>query len=151
MKRQHTVSSLEETRRLAETFAQYVQPHMVITLEGDLGAGKTTFTQFLADALEIEEVVNSPTFTIMKSYHSGVLPLHHIDAYRLEGSQEDLGWDEIFTDAALVIVEWAQFIEEELPEQRLQLSIRYVDETTRMIECVPIGERYETLCQEVFE
>ena len=145
---QWDVQHIADTKELAERLASYIGPGDVITLEGDLGAGKTTFVQFFAKALGIEDVVNSPTFTIMKQYE-GNYPLYHLDAYRLEGSDEDLGWDEIFNDEAVVVVEWAQFIEHALPEERLSIHISYRGETARHITMKPIGTYYDRMCQEL--
>lgn len=89
------ITSVEETQALAHRLAALLEPQTTITLEGDLGTGKTTFTQALAKGLGITRTVNSPTFTIMKQYN-GRLPLNHLDVYRLADSDEDLGWDEIF-------------------------------------------------------
>ena len=89
------INNLEETQVLASKLADLVEAQHTITLEGDLGAGKTTFTQAFAKQLGVTRVVNSPTFTIMKQYN-GRLPLNHLDVYRLADSDEDLGWDEIF-------------------------------------------------------
>ena len=99
------IYTLEETQQLAQRLAQLLEPQHTITLEGDLGAGKTTFTQALAKGLGITRTVNSPTFTIMKQYN-GRLPLNHLDVYRLADSDEDLGWDEIFYGDAVTVVEW---------------------------------------------
>lgn len=95
MEFQIEINSLEETQNLANNLAKLVGAQDTITLEGDLGAGKTTFTQSFAKGLGITRTVNSPTFTIMKQYE-GRLPFNHLDVYRLEDSDEDLGWDEIF-------------------------------------------------------
>lgn len=83
-----------------------------VPLEGDLGAGKTTFTKSLAKGLGIERNVNSPTFTIIKEYKSGRLPLYHMDVYRLGDEFEDLGFDEYFEGDGVTVVEWAHLIEE---------------------------------------
>ena len=98
------INNLEETQVLAQKLAGIVEPQDTITLEGDLGAGKTTFTQSFAKGLGITRTVNSPTFTIMKQYE-GRIPLNHLDVYRLEDSDEDLGWDEIFYGDALFYLE----------------------------------------------
>ena len=90
------VNSLEETKSLALKLADLLEAQDTITLEGDLGAGKTTFTQSLAKGLGITRTVNSPTFTILKQYE-GRLPFNHLDVYRLANSDEDLGWDECFS------------------------------------------------------
>ena len=142
------IKNLEETQVLAQKLAGIVEPQDTITLEGDLGAGKTTFTQAFAKGLGITRTVNSPTFTIMKQYN-GRLPLNHLDVYRLEDSDEDLGWDEIFYGAAVTVVEWAHLIERDLPSERLAIEIRRVDDHARTITLIPFGKRYEMLCEEL--
>ncbi|GAB7387810.1 tRNA (adenosine(37)-N6)-threonylcarbamoyltransferase complex ATPase subunit type 1 TsaE [Bacillaceae bacterium] len=114
--------SSEETQRLAEKMAPLLQPGDVIALEGDLGAGKTTFTQGLARGLGITQVVNSPTFTLIKEY-AGRIPLYHMDVYRLEEEGEDLGFDEYFYGDGVTVVEWPSRIREALPPERLQVRI----------------------------
>lgn len=144
------VNSLDETNHFAQQLAELLKEQDTITLEGDLGAGKTTFTQALAKGLAITKTVNSPTFTIMKQYE-GRLLLNHLDVYRLENSDEDLGWDEIFYGDAVTVVEWAHLIEDDLPEERLAIQIEYVDETKRRFVLTPMGKRYEQLCKELFK
>jgi len=142
------VQSQAETARLAEKLASLLEGGEVITLEGDLGAGKTTFTQALAKGLGIKRTVSSPTFTILKQYE-GRLQLNHFDVYRLADSGEDLGWDELFYGNAVSVVEWAQYIEEELPEERLDIQIRRLDEEGRRFSFVPHGLRYESVMKEL--
>ena len=144
------INNLEETQALAHKLAEIVEPQDTITLEGDLGAGKTTFTQAFAKGLGITRTVNSPTFTIMKQY-SGRISLNHLDVYRLEDSDEDLGWEEIFYGDAVTVVEWAHLIERDLPNERLAIEIRRVDENARVITLIPYGERYELLCEELLK
>lgn len=144
------VSSLQETQKLAYALAQVLEPQDTLTLEGDLGAGKTTFTQALAKGLGITRTVNSPTFTIMKQYE-GRLPFNHLDVYRLEDSDEDLGWDEIFYGDAVTVVEWAHLIQEDLPSERLAIEINRIDDNSRKFIFKPIGERYERLCEELLK
>jgi len=144
------IKNLEETQALAHKLAGMVEPRVTITLEGDLGAGKTTFTQAFAKGLGITRTVNSPTFTIMKQY-SGRIPLNHLDVYRLEDSDEDLGWDEIFYGDAVSVVEWAHLIERDLPSERIAIEIRRVDENARVITLIPYGKRYELLCEELLK
>ena len=144
------INNLEETQALAHKLAEIVEPQDTITLEGDLGAGKTTFTQAFAKGLGITRTVNSPTFTIMKQY-SGRISLNHLDVYRLEDSDEDLGWDEIFYGDAVTVVEWAHLIERDLPGERLAIEIRRVDENARVITLIPFGKRYELLCEELLK
>lgn len=142
------IKSIDETKQLAEKIANLLEAQDTLTLEGDLGAGKTTFTQFLAKGLGVKRNVNSPTFTIMKQYE-GRLPLNHLDVYRLADSDEDLGWDEIFFGDAVSIVEWAHLIEQDLPEERLALTIKRVNDHERLFTLTPIGKRYEQLCEEI--
>ncbi|EMR05377.1 hypothetical protein C772_02610 [Bhargavaea cecembensis DSE10] len=142
------VQSPAETAGLAEKLASLLEGGEVITLEGDLGAGKTTFTQALAKGLGIKRTVSSPTFTILKQYE-GRLPLNHLDVYRLADSEEDLGWDELFYGDAVSVVEWAQYIEEELPEERLDILILRLDENGRRFTFTPNGSRYESMIKEL--
>lgn len=144
------IHSIEETNELAEKLAKLSEPKDTITLEGDLGAGKTTFTKAFAKGLEIKRTVNSPTFTIMKQYN-GRLPLNHLDVYRLADSDEDLGWDEIFYGDAVTVIEWAHLIEDVLPKERLNIVIKRINETERQFIFTPVGERYETLCKELLK
>ena len=113
-------TKLEDTQLFAKRLASLLQPGDVITLEGDLGAGKTAFTKGLAVGLGIQKNVNSPTFTIIKEYQ-GNMPLYHMDVYRLEGSDEDLGFEEYFTGNGVTVIEWAHLIEDQLPAERLIL------------------------------
>lgn len=144
------INTLEETQALAMRLAELVEQQYTITLEGDLGAGKTTFTQSFAKGLGVKRTVNSPTFTIMKQY-IGRIPLNHLDVYRLEDSDEDLGWEEIFYGDAVTVVEWAHLINEDLPEERLAIEITRIDETKRKFVLKPIGEKYVRLCEELFK
>lgn len=140
--------SPEETMGLAATLAEKLQEKDVITLEGDLGAGKTTFTKGLAKGLGIQRNVNSPTFTIIKEY-KGRLPLYHMDVYRLEDTFEDLGFDEYFEGDGVTVVEWAHLIEDQLPPELLKVYIYRLDESKRKIVLEPVGSRYEQLCKEI--
>ena len=144
------INNLAETQQLALNLAALLRPQDTITLQGDLGAGKTTFTQSLARGLGIKRTVNSPTFTIMKQY-TGNIPLNHLDVYRLADSEEDLGWDEIFYGDAVTVVEWAHLIEQELPAERLAISITRIDDDKRKFEFMPIGQRYIEMCEELMK
>ena len=144
------VTSLAETEQFAQQLAALLEASDVLTLEGDLGAGKTTFTKSLAKGLGITRTVSSPTFTILKQYE-GRLPLNHLDVYRLSDSDEDLGWDELFYGEAVSVVEWAQYIDEDLPKDRLAIEIYREGDTERRIELKPVGQRYERLCEELMK
>ena len=142
--------SPEETAKLAYRLGQIATQGTVITLEGDLGAGKTTFTKGLAKGLGIERNVNSPTFTIIKEY-KGRLPLYHMDVYRVEDAFEDLGFDEYFEGQGVTVVEWAHLIEDQLPSELLSIQILYAGENERRIVLIPKGEKYVQLCKEIQE
>jgi tRNA threonylcarbamoyladenosine biosynthesis protein TsaE len=139
----------EDTQAFAKRLSSFLQPGDVITLEGDLGAGKTTFTKGLAVGLGIGRTVNSPTFTIIKEYH-GKMPLYHMDVYRLEDSDEDLGFDEYFSGNGVTVIEWAHIIEEQLPSERLNIYLYHEGNDSRKIVLKPLGARYEQLCKEFF-
>ncbi|MCM3733806.1 tRNA (adenosine(37)-N6)-threonylcarbamoyltransferase complex ATPase subunit type 1 TsaE [Fictibacillus nanhaiensis] len=142
--------SAEETMTFAEKLGTVLEAGDVLTLAGDLGAGKTTFTKGLAKGLGITRTVNSPTFTIIKEYH-GRMPLYHMDVYRLEDSDEDLGFEEYFSSDGVCVVEWATFIKDYLPEERLELVISHIGEDEREIQVTPLGERYEERVKEIMQ
>jgi tRNA threonylcarbamoyladenosine biosynthesis protein TsaE len=143
----HT-NSVEETQQLGERISALLCGGDVITLSGDLGAGKTSFTQGIARGLGIKRVVNSPTFTIIKEYE-GDLPLYHMDVYRLEEGVEDLGFDEYFYGEGVTVVEWPQMISDFLPPERLEIVITREGEEQRAITLHPFGTRFIRLCEEI--
>jgi tRNA threonylcarbamoyladenosine biosynthesis protein TsaE len=136
----------EETRRFASRLAVYLQPGDFLALEGDLGAGKTTFTQGLARGLGVPGVVNSPTFTLIKEY-TGRLPLYHMDVYRVGDDVDSLGLDEYFFGEGVCVVEWASLIEPVLPEERLTITLTRGGGESRVCWMEPRGRRYEELCE----
>ncbi|MBO8157250.1 MAG: tRNA (adenosine(37)-N6)-threonylcarbamoyltransferase complex ATPase subunit type 1 TsaE [Bacillaceae bacterium] len=138
----------KETMELSFRLAKFLQPGDVITLEGDLGAGKTTFTKGLAKGLNISRTVNSPTFTIIKEY-DGDLPLYHMDVYRLEDSDEDIGFDEYFHGDGVSVVEWPAFIQDFLPEERLDIEITYATDHERKLVFKPASKRFDQVCKEL--
>jgi tRNA threonylcarbamoyladenosine biosynthesis protein TsaE len=150
MEFQYISSNAEQTKEFARNLAIHLQPKDVIALEGDLGAGKTTFTKGLAEGLEITKNVNSPTFTIIKEY-KGTLPLYHMDVYRLENAEEDLGFEEYFEGMGVTVVEWAHLINDQLPPERLTIYLTHCDDGARIIKLVPVGKRYEELCKEIIK
>ena len=123
-------------------------PNMIICLDGELGSGKTIFTKGIANALEIDQNITSPTFTIIKEY-DGELPLYHMDVYRLDGNVEGIGIEEYFHKGGVVVIEWADTIEEILPEERLDIKFKLVDENKRILILTPHGKQYEDLCEAV--
>ena len=140
----------QELEYLGHRMAQLVQPGDFLALDGDLGAGKTLFTQGMARGLDIAEDINSPTFTIIHEYETGRLPLYHMDVYRLKHPEEmyDLGYEEYFYGEGVTVVEWAQMIESLLPEEYLGIEIVVIPEG-RELRLVPYGARYEYLIEEL--
>ncbi len=139
----------KETMELAQNIESEKFPNMVICLDGELGSGKTVFTKGIANALGINEVITSPTFTIIKEYLYGEMPLYHMDVYRLDGSDDTIGIEEYFTKGGIVVIEWADIINDILPENRLDIKIKVTDEDKRIFIITPHGKEYEDLCEAV--
>ena len=139
-----------ETMEIAAQLAQLLEPKDVILLEGNLGAGKTTFTKGLAKGLGIDTVIKSPTYTLIREYTKGRLPLYHMDVYRLEDvGGDELGFEEYLYGNGVSVIEWAKFIEEELPDAYLTIRLVPTGEfyENREITLLPTGERYATLVE----
>lgn len=117
--------SPEETRRLARELGEGARPGMIVTLNGDLGTGKTVFAQGLAEGLDIREAVNSPTFTIVQEYTSGRLPFYHFDVYRIGDIEEldEIGFEDYLYGDGVCMIEWANLIEDALPTKRTDIVI----------------------------
>lgn len=117
--------SEQETRSLGEQLASKAKPGSIYTLTGDLGVGKTVFTQGFARGLGIEEPVNSPTFTIIQEYEDGRLPFYHFDVYRIGNidEMEEIGYEDYFFGGGVCLIEWANLIEEILPKERFAITI----------------------------
>ncbi len=139
----------QDTLELAQNIESEKFPNMVICLEGELGSGKTVFVKGFAQAMGIEENVTSPTFSLVKEYLNGELPLYHMDVYRLEGSCENVGFDEYFEKGGVTIVEWSDLICNCLPDERLVIKFKVIDENTRVLIFEPHGKVYEDLCDSV--
>ena len=143
-----TFTTENEMIEFGSQLAKHLFPGTIITLEGDLGAGKTTFTKGIGQGLGIKKVINSPTFTIVKVYH-GDYTLYHFDAYRLEGQNDELGFEEMFEGDGVCVIEWAQFIEDILPTDRLDIQIIKNEDETRTFVFHAHGQRYEELVKEM--
>ena len=117
--------SPEQTFQIGVDLAKKAVPGQVFTLTGDLGVGKTVFTQGFAHGLGITEPVNSPTFTIVQVYEGGRLPFYHFDVYRIGDVEEmdEVGFDEYVMGEGVSLIEWANLIEEILPERRTEIII----------------------------
>ncbi|MGB3161617.1 MAG: tRNA (adenosine(37)-N6)-threonylcarbamoyltransferase complex ATPase subunit type 1 TsaE [Carnobacterium sp.] len=149
MEKFHATNELE-TKKFAAELAKWLEPGDLILLEGDLGAGKTTFTKGLATGLGIKRIIKSPTYTIIREYLDGRLPLYHMDVYRLEETGGmDLGLEEYFEGDGVSIVEWAKFIPEDLPSEYLQVKLEPtgVDLMERNILISAVGKHYNQLIE----
>ena len=149
MENKITTYSEKETIEIAQNLESEKFPNMVICLEGDLGSGKTVFTKGFAQALGIEETITSPTFNIIKEYPNGELPLYHMDVYRLDGKVDDLGIEDYYTRGGVTIIEWSDMIKDYLPEERLDIKFKVIDEDTRTLTFIPHGRVYEDICEAV--
>ena len=137
-------NSLKETKKLAQSISAKIQGKTLILLKGELGAGKTSFTQGLALGLDITKKVSSPTFTLMKNYQ-GRFTLNHIDAYRLEGHSQDLGFDELFDEDSVTVIEWPLFLINDLPEACLKVNIEIGEGDCRIFEFIANGDAHKAL------
>ncbi|WP_433945660.1 tRNA (adenosine(37)-N6)-threonylcarbamoyltransferase complex ATPase subunit type 1 TsaE [Paenibacillus sp. SN-8-1] len=136
-------NDLADTEKLAAFLAAQAEPGTVIALDGDLGAGKTAFSQLFAKHLKVEQQVNSPTFTLIKEYE-GRLPFYHMDVYRLSLEEADeLGLEEYFEGQGATLVEWASLIEELLPSAYLHIYIEVMGMNERQIYLKGQGSPYE--------
>jgi tRNA threonylcarbamoyladenosine biosynthesis protein TsaE len=150
-----TVDSAEQTMSIGQKLADFLQPRDLILLDGDLGAGKTTFTKGLAKGLGITRPIKSPTFTIIREYQDGRIPLYHMDVYRLEeGGGDDLGLEEYFNGDGVNVVEWSKFVADELPNQYLRIIFKRDDsqgDNVRTLTFEAKGDRFEKMISEVLD
>ena len=145
----YTSKNETDTMTLAQNFESEKFPNMVICLDGELGSGKTVFVKGFAIGLGIEENITSPTFNIIKEYENGELPLYHMDAYRLEDNKDENFFVDYFNKGGVTIIEWAEIIKDKLPEERLDIKFKIVNENTRILTITPHGKNYEELCDSV--
>ena len=148
MEYKFTTHSELDTIELAQNFESEKFPNMIICLNGELGSGKTLFTKGIANGLGIDETITSPTFTIIKEY-DGELPLYHMDVYRLDGKTDGVGIEEYFNKNGVVVIEWADTIKDILPDERLDIRFKIIDENKRVLTITPYGKKYEELCEAV--
>ncbi len=123
------LNSEEETRALGLEIADALEPGDIIALIGDLGTGKTALTKYIAEGLGIKEEISSPTFTIVKEYRSGRLPLYHFDVYRLGSGEEllDIGAEDMLDGDGVCVIEWADIAADVLPADSLVVKLDYGD------------------------
>ncbi|MGH7274255.1 MAG: tRNA (adenosine(37)-N6)-threonylcarbamoyltransferase complex ATPase subunit type 1 TsaE [Nitrospiria bacterium] len=139
-----TTHSAHETHEMGEKLGRLLQGGEVICLEGELGTGKTCLVQGIAEGLAVaSHFISSPTFTLHHEYH-GRIPLHHLDLYRIEQPEEieKLGLLELLDEEGVVVIEWAEKVQELLPEERLAIRIWWEDENIRRFELHAVGQHY---------
>jgi len=136
--------SLDETKELAKKFADLVvDKGCFVSLYGEIGAGKTAFVKLVADALEVQERVTSPSFVILNEYHSAKIPIYHFDLYRLENEGVSTIVDELreYSEGKmLTFVEWAEFSQDEIPFNHIKINVTYDEGEARKYSFVPYGE-----------
>lgn len=138
-------STIEDTKRLAEKFANLVKPNgCFVNLYGEIGAGKTAFVRLVAEALGVKEKVTSPSFVILNEYHSASIPVYHFDLYRLENVGISTITEELreYSEGKkITFVEWAEFSQGELPFERIEINVTYDNDDTRNYEFISIGSK----------
>lgn len=145
------LKGLKETEEFGEKLGSILKPGDIISLTGDLGAGKTTLTKSIGKGLGVEDYITSPTFTLINEYN-GRLNLYHFDVYRLEGPIDlyDLGFEEYIYSNGVSIIEWGDKIEEALPKERINIRIEKGTELDeRIIYIYGEGERFKQLIKEL--
>ena len=147
------VESAEQTMAIGEKLAPYLQPPDLVLLDGALGTGQTTITKGLAKGLGITKLIKSPTFTIIREYQDGRIPLYHMDVYRLEeGGGDDLGLEEYFNGDGVNVVEWSKFVADELPDKYLRIIFRRDDsqgDNVRTLTFEAKGDRFEKMITDI--
>src|SRR5574344_413327 len=144
-------NTLDETKELAEKFAQTVENKgAFVSLYGEIGAGKTAFVKLVAQALEVKERVTSPSFVILKEYKSGKLPIYHFDLYRLENEGVKTILDELreYSEGkVLTFVEWAEFSQDEIPFNRININVTYNDDDSRNYEFESFSDKGDKIIE----
>lgn len=142
------INSSDEMIDLGKVIGRLLHANDIITLTGDLGAGKTTLTKGIAIGLDINQVVNSPTFTILKIY-DGKLRLYHLDVYRIENLNDDFELEEYFDDGGVCVIEWANNIKGILPENVLNITINDIGNNQRVLNFSDETNQYQRIIEEV--
>ena len=138
-------NSNEETIKLGERLGSLLNKGDVVLLVGDLSGGKTTLTKGIGASLGVTKIINSPTFTIVKTYKGTKCNLYHLDLYRLDGLNNDFDLEEYIETDAVCVIEWPHQVDELLPDEYLNVSIKILDLNKREIEIEAKGNRYERI------
>ncbi|MDR1473894.1 MAG: tRNA (adenosine(37)-N6)-threonylcarbamoyltransferase complex ATPase subunit type 1 TsaE [Lactobacillales bacterium] len=145
------LKDIKETERLAKKIGKIALPQDILILTGDLGAGKTTFTKGIAQGLGIKQMIKSPTYTIMREYRDGRIPLFHMDLYRVEMDADELGLEEYFASNGLSVVEWGKMLAE-LPESYIEIILKKgAKESQRIVDFQAFGLRGKKFYQRIVE
>lgn len=150
MIRDFVIKSDLEMQKLGEAIGKNAFPNMLITMEGDLGAGKTTMTKGIGKALNVKRVINSPTFTILKIYE-GDMMLYHMDVYRIDNNSGDDYLEEYFEMNGVCVVEWANNISNILKDDRLMIDIKINEEFHRIVRLQSTSELYDKVIKAIEE
>ncbi len=133
------IKNEEETKKFGEKLCEKLIAGSIVALTGDLGTGKTTLTKAIAAGLGVTDVITSPTFNIVKQYDSGRLPLYHFDVYRIGDVDEmyEIGYEEYFFGEGVCVIEWADLIDEIIPDDAMRIEIKYGEkEGERIYRCM---------------
>ena len=147
MYKEIVIENIEEMKNFAVLVSKEVFPGFVLCLEGDLGAGKTTFTKYMGKGMGFDDNINSPTFTIMKIYE-GDLELYHMDVYRLNGIGADYDLEEYIYGEGVCVIEWYKNIINSLPEEKMVIEIEIIGETKRLLKVEGTG-KYEEIVKKI--
>lgn len=145
-----TVNNLNDTEKIGKIISSCLEKGTVICLDGDLGVGKTALTQFIAKEFGVKEYITSPTFTIIKEYE-GILPFYHMDVYRIDSEDDmyDLGYDEYIYSEGVTIIEWSHKIRGILPDEKIDIEIQRLTDTSRIMTIEGKGKVYDKLAEEL--
>lgn len=145
-----TVNNLKDTEQVGKIIAHCLEAGTVLCLDGDLGVGKTAITQFIAREFGVKDYITSPTFTIIKEYE-GRLPFYHMDVYRIDSEEDmyDLGYEEYIYSEGVTIIEWSNKIEDILPDERINIEIQRLNDTSRIMTIDGRGRVFEKIAEEL--
>ena len=147
MYKELVINDLHEMKVFAEEIGETVFPGFLLCLEGDLGAGKTTFTKYFGNKIGVKDIINSPTFTILKIYE-GEYTLYHMDVYRLMGIGMDYELEEYIYGDGICVIEWYKNIIESIPKKRLVIEIEIIDLNKRLLKIEGTG-KYEEIVKKI--
>ena len=149
MKVKIMINNEEETEKFGFLLAENIFPGFLLLLDGQLGAGKTRLAKAIGKKIGIETTIKSPTFNIFKIYDEAIIPFYHIDAYRLEGSNQDLGFEEYVESDGFCLIEWYKYIEKILPKNNLKIQIDIIDENKREFTLESFGQEYDDFLERI--